>query len=357
VTAPRVLLVESLDAAGSDRADARERCAALRALRAVVRVAIVSPGRDGSGLAGADDPGATGALVECDTGPAGFARLREFAQEGRFDLILLASATPGGGAAARALPPGVPATWWPTGVSPAPGWGARFAIGRPARLPQLGGDPTTSSGSVAPGLTWSSVGSRPAGRGRLTLWDGEYLLAPLPLAGDDGSRLLAAFAGLGSEWCGLDLVVLSEPQPGFEREARGRGIGPRVHFVGRAPREAEWAWWTHACGAVFAGVGPISGGFVLRGLDAGCPIVMLQSDGPGAAIRTWLERNRCTPAGDDPVAALAALLERGQAVTDATARGRGLAVEHGWGRTTVRLAEALPGLAAAAVRARPAAAA
>ncbi len=361
MTAPRVLLVESLDAAGSDRADARERSAALRSLRAVVRIAIMGAGSQGSATAGADEIGAAGALAECDAGPAGRARLRAFAEEGRFDLILVAAATPGGGAAARALPPGVPACWWPTGVSPAPGWGEWLGIGRRHRLRQLGAEAPGPNGDLAPGLAWSSVGSRPAGRGRLTLWDGEYLLAPLPLAGDDGSRLLAAFAGLDAEWCGLDLVVLSEPQPAFEREARGRGIGTRVHFVGRAPREAEWAWWSNACGAVFAGAGPVSGGFVLRGLDAGCPMVMLQSNGPGAVIRAWLERNGCMspmPAGgaDVSMAALSRLLERGPAVKEAVARGRSLAAEHGWERTTARLAAALPGLPAPPVRKRRAAA-
>lgn len=359
MTAPRVLLVESLDAAGSDRADARDRCAALRALGTVVRIAIVSPVRQGTDGAGAEPPGEKGILVECDDSPAGFAHLREFAREGRFDLVLLAAAAPGGGAAVRALPSGVPALWWPTGVSPPPGWGTRLGIGRPARLPRIGAEADGSSPVVAPGLAWSSVGARPAGRGRLTLWDGKYLLAPLPLAGEHGSRLLAAFAALDGEWCGIDLVVLSEPQPAFEREARARGIGPRVHFVGRAPREAEWAWWTHACGAVFAGTGPVSGGFVLRGLDAGCPVAVLQADGPGMAIRSWLERNGCLAPrpGEDPVARLTELLGRGPAVSEAVARGRALAVEHGWGRTTARLAAALPGLPTPARRGRPAAAA
>lgn len=358
-TSPRVLLVESLDAAGCDRVDARERCAALRALHAVVRTAILGPGPEGSEHGGAvGTNGAAMIIPECDATPAGRDRLRAFATEGRFDLVLVAAATPGGGAAARALPSDVPARWWPTGVAPAPGWGERLGIGRRPRLQPLGSAPDAGA---APGLAWSSVGARPAGRGRLTLWDGEYLLSPLPLAGEDGSRLLAAFSGLGSEWCGLDLVVLSEPQPGFEHEARERGIGTRVHFVGRAPREAEWAWWTHASGAVFAGSGPVSGGFVLRGLDAGCPMLTPQSDGPGAAIRAWLERSGCvtpvarTASGGDPwTAALSRLLERGPAVTEAVARGRSLAARHGWDRTAANLAAALPALAAD--RARPAAA-
>jgi hypothetical protein len=361
VNPQRVLMIESLDAAGSDRVDARERCAALRELRAVVRVAILNPGRSGPDMGAATAISTPGAFAEWDAGPAGLAQLREFAREGRFDHILIAAAAHGGGAAVRALPRGVPASWWPTGISPAPGWRARLGLGRPAGLARLGAGLEPSDRDVDDGLAWSSVGPRQTGRGRLTLWDGEYLLAPLPLAGGDGSRLLAAFAGLGSEWCGVDLVVLSPPQPGFEREARARGVGPRVHFVGQAPREAEWAWWSHASGAVFAGAGPVSGGFVLRGLNTGCPIAVLQSDGPGAAIRTWLDRSGClAPArhgGDDTLATLAALLERGPAVTEAVARGRALAAEHRWERIAGRLAAALPGLAGASVRPRPAAAA
>ena len=359
VTAPRVLLIESLDAAGSDRADARERCSALRGLRAVVRVAILNPGRHGHDVGAAAAIASSSAFAEWDTSPAGLGELREFAREGHFDHILVAAAAHGGGAAVRALPRGAPASWWPTGVSPTPGWRARFGFGRPAGLPPLV-SASESDRDTHEGLAWSSVGPRPAGRGRLTLWDGNYLLSPLPLAGHDGSRLLAAFAGLRSEWSGLDLVVLSEPQPAFEREARARGIGARVHFVGQAPREAEGAWWAHAAGAVFAGAGAVSGGFVLRGLGVGCPMGVLQSGAPGTAIRTWLHRNGCLPrvpdgGDDDAVTMLGRLLGRGPVVTEAVARGRALAASHGWERTAKRLAAALPWLTTTAVRSRTAA--
>ena len=358
--APRVLLIESLDAAGSDRADARERCSVLRGLRAVVRVAILNPGWHGPGVGSAAAIASSSAFAEWDSGPAGRARLREFAQEGRFDHVLIAAAAHGGGAAVRALPKGVSASWWPTGISPAPGWRARLGLGHPIGLPPLVAGTDGTDRDPPGGLAWSSVGPAPAGRARLTLWDGKNLMAPLALAGHDGLRLLAAFAELGSEWSGLDLVVLSEPQPAFEREARARGIGARVHFVGRAPREAEGAWWAHASGAVFAGAGAVAGGFVLRGLNAGCPIAVLQSDGPGTAIRTWLGRNGCLPreadgGKGDAVAVLTRLLGRGPVVTEAVARGRALAAAHGWDRTAARLTAALPWLTAAAVRPRTAA--
>lgn len=363
MSAPRVLLVESLDASGSDRADARDRCAALRALGAVVRVAVMHPAGEGSGIGAGQAISTSGAFAEWDAGPTGLARLHEFAVEGRFDLILVAAAGSGGGRCARAVGIGAPLRWWPTGLAPAPGWGARWGLAR-ASLPPLPAparDPAVPECDTSPGLAWSSVSGRPAARGRLTLWDGEYLLSPLPLGPEDGSRLLEGFAALDDDWCALDLVVLSEPQPAFEREARARGIGPRVHFVGRAPREAEWAWWAHARGAVIAGAGAVSGGLLLRGLKAGCPLMVMDSGPVGAAIRAWLERRGglgAQPAPDRaPRASLARLLERGAEVEDARARGRELAAEHDWSRLSARLAAALPMLIGErAGRVRPAAA-
>jgi len=353
--APRVLLVESLDAAGSDRADARDRCAGLRTLRAVVRVAVIHA-EGAPGLIGAEQAIATpGAFAEWDASPAGLAQLREFAREGRFDVVLVAAASTGGGPAARVLADGLPVHWWPTGLAPAPGWGARLGFGRGGRHPALASPP--GDAATPAGLAWSSVGARTAGRGRLTLWDGEYLLAPLPLAGESGSRLLAGFAALDGEWCGLDLVVLAEPQSAFEREARARGIGPRVHFVGRAPREAEWAWWMHARAAVIGGGGAVAGGLLLRGLEAGCPMMVVRSDPTGIAIAGWLEGHGSlvSPrAGEVTGETLARLLGRDAAVESARARGRALAAAHDWNRLAARLAAAIPALAGRApVRARP----
>lgn len=359
MSSPRVLLVESLDAAGGDRADARERCAVLRGLGAVVRVAVVHAGGAAPGIEAQAAMATSGAFAEWDDRPAGLARLREFAREGRFDAILVAAAAGGGGAVARALRTEAPVHWWPTGLSPAPGWGERLALGRGPALPVLAGGAAAADTDTPTGFAWSSVSARPAGRGRLTLWDGEYLLSPLPLAGEGGRRLLQAFAALDEEWCGLDLVVLSDPQPAFEREARARGVAPRVHFVGPAPREAEWAWWAHARGAVIGGGGAVSGGFLLRGLSVGCPMMVLRPDATGAAIDAWLERRgalcRATAGGDE--ATLARLLARGDAVEASIARGRTLAAEHDGGRLAVKLAAALPMLAGRGAERRRAAAA
>jgi len=361
VNTPRVLLVESLDAAGGDRADARERCAVLRGLGAVVRVAVVHTGTSAPGTDAHEAITASGAFAEWDDRPAGLARLREFAREGRFDLILIAAASASSKSPlARTLRIGVPVLWWPTGLSPAPGWGERLSLSRGPALTALAASASAAAESGTPsGFAWSAVGARPAGRGRLTLWDGEYLLSPLPLAGEGGRRLLQAFAALDEEWCGLDLVVLSEPQPAFEREARARGVAPRVHFVGRAPREAEWAWWAHARGAVIGGAGAVSGGFLLRGLSAGCPMMVLRPDATGASIDAWLERRGalCRAAAGDDAATLERMLAGGPAVEAAIARGRSLAAEHDNGRLALLLAAALPMLAGrGADRRRPAAA-
>jgi hypothetical protein len=359
--APRVLLVESLDAAGSDRADARDRCAALRALRAVVRVAVIHAD-GGQSVVGAGQAIATpGAFAEWDASPAGLAQLREFAREGRFDVVLVAASSIGGGPAARVLPEGLPVHWWPTGLAAAPGWSARLGFGRGRRHPALASPASSGDDATPAGLACSSVGALPAGRGRLTLWDGEYLLAPLALSGTSGSRLLAAFAALDGEWCGLDLVVLAEPQPAFEREARARGIGPRVHFVGRAPREAEWAWWMHARAAVIGGGGAVAGGLLLRGLESGCPMMVVRSDPTGTAIVGWLERRASLvgpQAGEVTAETLARLLGRDATVDHVRTQGRALAAEHDWNRLAKRLVAALPVLAGSApVRARPSAAA
>jgi hypothetical protein len=359
VNAPRLLLVESLDAAGSDRADARERCAVLRGLGAVVRVAVVHAGDVAPGIEAHAAIATSGAFAEWDDRPAGLARLREFAREGCFEGILIAAAGGGGGAVARALRIGVPVHWWPTGLSPTPGWSTRLGLGRGPALPALAGGPAAEESDVPAGFAWSLVSARPAGRGRLTLWDGEYLLSPLPLAGEGGRRLLQAFAALDDEWCGLDLVVLSEPQPAFEREARARGVAARVHFVGPAPREAEWAWWANARAAVIGGAGAVSGGFLLRGLFAGCPMMVPRPDATGAAIGAWLERHGVLfrPAAGGDEATLARLIARGREVEAAIAHGRSLAAGHDGGRLALKLAAALPMLAGrGAERRRPEAA-
>lgn len=361
MSAPRVLLVESLDAVGSDAADARGRRSALRSAGAVVRVATLAPAR-GGGPAAATTAGA-GAVAEFDTGPDGLESLRRFAREGHFDLILLAAATPGGGRAAEALEGVAPARWWPTGVAQASDWRARWRFGSRATLAPMGeAEPSRSIDEAPAGLAWSSVESPSPGRPRLTLWDGDYLLGILPLVGAEGSRVLAAFALLAAEWSGLDLVVLADPQPAFEREARVLGVATRVHFVGPAPREAECAWWAHASGAILAGRVTFAGGLLLRALAAGCPLIVASPDGTWRSVSSWLTHHGCTPwsnggGGEGLAGALARVLGRGPTIEGAVTRGRALAAAHAWSLLPRRLAGALPRLVFGPTGRRPASAA
>jgi hypothetical protein len=357
-----VLLIEVLDAAGSDATDAGEHCAVLQAARIGARAATLSPG-DRSGSPGRERANSSAIPAFGDRG-ADHAALRDFARHGRFDLALVAAASPDAGGAARALSRTLPTRWWPTGLAPARGWRSRLAFAGPgagerAMVPtDLGGD-GADTGAPA-GLAWSSVDGGRFARGRLTLWDGEYALAPLPLAGDQGVRTLAAFAGAAARWTALDLIVLAEPQPAFEREARARGIGARVHFVGRPPREAEWAWWAHASAALLAGRGPLSGGLILRGLTAGCPLLVPSMSGPCGAVAGWLAGHGCTPWAGGGAAlgeALAQILERGPTVGEAVTRGHELAARHDPTRLGRRLAPALAGLLPANAETPPAAAA
>src|SRR5262245_1132430 len=180
-----------------------------------------------------------------------------------------------------------------------------------------------------------------------------------PRACEGRRRGAGAVVAVDGGWWRGELLVLAEAPLPFEREARTRGVAPRVHFVGRAPREAEWAWWAHARAAVIGGAGAVSGGFLLRGLSVGCPMMVLRPDATGAAIDTWLERRGalCRVAAGDDAATLARMLAGGPAVEAAIARGRSLAGEHDNGRLALQLAAALPMLAGrGADRRRPAAA-
>jgi hypothetical protein len=358
----RVLLVEALDAIGSDALDAREHEAILRATGARIQAALVTPRRRDRAAAHEGDATASAPNDKCrefDDGRAGLAALRAFAGRGGFDLALVAATSPGGGVAARALAPVLPTRWWPTGLAPAPDWRARLGFHAEGPVQPLAAE--RSDPDAPAGLSWSSVQHGRVARGGFALWDGEYVLAPLPPAGDDGARLLAAFAAVAQRWTGHDLVVLADPRPDFERQARALGIGVRVHCVGAAPREAEWAWWSHASAAVLAGRGSLSGGLVLRGLLSGCPLVVAASSAPLGALGDWLADQGCAaPVGADDTARAAALervLERGPQVDQAVARGRALAACHAPTLVAPRLARALAGLRSRTAEVPPARAA
>jgi hypothetical protein len=349
----RVLLVEVLDAAGADAADAREHAELLKAAGATVDVQIVAAEPRFAGE-NTPDPARSGVSAWHEPGAAGLASLRDSAADGNYDLALIASASTGGGKAARALRPILPTRWWPTAIAVSPGWTERWRPGgaAPVQMPE-------SNGVAVPGLEWSSVDGERVTRGRPTLWDGDYVLVPLPPSGADGPRVMTAFLAAAERHTSLDLLILSERLPDLERLARQAGVGGRVHFIGAAPREAEWTWWRYATAGLLAGDLPCAGGFVLRALALGCPLVLASDRREWTSVGRWLAHHGClgTPAGTSAGERLARTLERGADVVHATARGRELALAHVPVRLAPRFAAAVGGLSVAPAALPPAAAA
>src|SRR5258706_1916103 len=116
IGAARVLLVEAIDAAGGAAMDARERCAALEAAGIRAESVAMAPGAnvpDGEWNSPGDE--STSGPRRFGARRADLAALRRLAGEGRYDRALVAAATPGGGAAARALMRALPTQWGPTG--------------------------------------------------------------------------------------------------------------------------------------------------------------------------------------------------------------------------------------------------
>jgi len=322
VTRVPILLIESLDHAGAAPDDARLRVEALRAAGCVPRTLIVGTAVSTGGA---------------EVIPAGAApdAVRVALAGHPADLALIAAALPGGGAAARWLPPTQPARWWPTGL----GATRRLTWGRPRELEPLGAQGRASRHDAAAiALDLALIDERQAGRRHLPLWDGDYVLVPASLGGAAGGALIAAFAALARRRDGLDLVVLSETRPQLQRRARRLGVGTRVHFVGAATREAEWAWLKGAA-ALIAGPGPIAAALALRALACGCP-VLDTGGGPGDPLHAWLAACGAAP-GPPGLAALARLVDRDPGVRAAIERGRHAAAAHTPRALATRLAAAL----------------
>ena len=324
--ATRILLIEDLDALGADVVDARERAGRLKAATggAVTWLAVAPPGTPIS----PDDAGSkSGRLVtRQEAAPA----LRGLLAE-RWDRILLASASPGGGSLTRWLP--VEALWWPTGLepsSPRREW-ARIA-GRARGERALAPLDRVDAWGAGWLFGWAQAEPAAARRPGLPLWDGDLVLALEGFAGVNGARVLAAFARLAEDWTGLDLVGWSHPVPDVERRAQSSGIGIRVHQVGPPPRLAESSWLSQASAAVLMGQSRISAGLVLRALAAGCPLLWVAPPPPASGLARWLVERGCAalaPAEPRAIAeALDSLIERGPAVEAAVERGRALAARH-----------------------------
>jgi len=332
---PRILLVEHLDAVGASVTDLRARAQVLRNLGAEVRM-LTLPSEADHDLQHGTSERQQNDIQRLDEERGGDA-VRGAAEAWQADHIVWVSAATGGGEPARALGAGRPAHWWPSGWTPlrAPGPLAPLAPG------------------LTPGDACVIEGERPRGA-RLSLWDGPYALAASPLRPADAEHLFDGFARAADQRDEVDLVVLDHPDPELESRARDAGIGQRVHFVGRAPREAECAWLQHARVAFVSLQRPLAAGLVLRALAAGCPLLPVGAASEPVAdwLReqgaTWAKPGRARLGWDTVAAALA----RTPAVETAVARGRARATEANAATLAARFAPALMGVAGAAAAMR-----
>ncbi len=307
----RMVLVEHLGAPGAAEADARDRVSLLQHAGFEARALVCDP----TLAEGRNRPApAAGRAPRFGAGRAGLAALSEAAQAHAPHQVVIASPAHAVEAIARALPAGLALRWWPTAFDP----GAR------------GVAPCAALDAEGCALAWSAGEPLRGARQRLPLWDGDYVLAPLPLAGRGGAQVIESFARAAADADALDLVVLGDAQPEFEALARRFGVGTRVHFAGAATRDAEFAWWNAATVAVFAGESPFSAGMVWRALECGCPLLVAGDAPLPAALRAWLDGRGClvgARAGGthDLAAALAAALDRAPASRVASSRGPALA--------------------------------
>jgi hypothetical protein len=336
----RVLLIETLDAAGSSPSDALVRLETAKKAGFDVEACVYDarPPELLDHHESAQEPRGVTILH-------GDEALADRLERSRDRLLIVASAAAGGGDLARRIPSGMAARWWPTGIGP---WSARG----PRRSPGL--EPLDHCAEAGPrseacpsaGLNWSVIEGTVGGRRRLAPWDGEYLLVPVPVSARAGKLLLRVFATVAEVRDALDLVFLAPPMPELLQEARRLAVGPRVHFAGSAPRPAEYAW-CHAASVVLVNATlPLSGGVVLRALASNAPVLAFGAERQDGVLRAWLEQAGCAltlPGHGAPELshALSRLLERGPQVEHTLTRGRATAVMHQVDAVAPRLRVAL----------------
>ncbi len=304
----RLLLVEQLDAIGASTSDVRPRALSLRRSGLDIRTLAIAPEGDDDLQHGTSERPQAG--LDCLSPRAATDGVRRTAEEWRADGIVWVSAAPGGGELARALGSRCPAWWWPSG------WAATHDAGPLAPF--------------APGLEPGDAVAGEAERGRasrLSLWDGPYALVATPLGGAEAVALFDAFARAADQRDEVDLVILDQHDGALEGLARLAGIEQRVHFVGRAPREAESAWLQNARVAFVTLTEPLSAGLVRRSLAVGCPLLPVghAADPVAGWLRghgvSWSRPGLARLAWDT----VAAALSRTPAVETAIQRGRALA--------------------------------
>lgn len=330
---PRIMLVEHLDAVGASVSDLRPRAQVLRNLGAEVRMIALTSEADHDLQHGTAERHHQD-IQRLDAERGGDA-VRQAAEDWRASAIVWVSATPGGGEHARALGSRQKAHWWPSG------WTATRTAGTLAALaPEL-----------TPGEACVIDGERARGA-RLSLWDGPYALAASPLRPADAEQLFDGFARATDQRDEVDLVLLDPHDPELESLARDAGIGQRVHFVGRAPREAECAWLQHARVTFVSLHRPLAAGLVMRGLAAGCPVLPVgaASEPVGEWLReqgaSWSKPGLARLGWDS----IAAALNRTPAVETAVARGRAYANEHNGATLAARFGPTLMGTTGASSR-------
>jgi hypothetical protein len=326
----RLVLVEHITLPGASDADARARAALLHDAGFDVRAFVCDPHHVGAPVPSAER-GGRAAVFGADR--AGLDALRAAVAEAEPATVVVAAPAAVDRALAGVAPAAAQVRWWPSAFAPS------------AAVPD--GVPALEDGMRA--IDWACGEPARGARARLPLWDGPYVLAPVPLAGRGGAQLIEAFAAVAEEEDSLDLVVLGEAQSSFESLARRLGVGLRVHFAGPAPREAEYAWWSAAAAAVFAGEGPFAAGMAWRALESGCPLLVAGDAPEPAALRAWLESQRCLAGAraggaNELTAALFDAAARAERVRDRVERGRALAkAQHH--ALPARLAAALGGRA------------
>ncbi|HEY2954301.1 MAG TPA: hypothetical protein VGK89_03500 [Candidatus Eisenbacteria bacterium] len=322
---PGVLLIESLDPVGSSADDARARLAALHDAGFSAHALVVAGPSARSGAGGSVQWVADAAGLR-DAARAALARAR-------FSVALVASGAPPV-ALARSLPPGLDMRWWPTalgaGASPHGSSGDRAAPDAPRAL-------------MLDALEGAIV-DPPRGRQGAPLWDGDYVLAPIPLAPHAGREIFEAFARAARGRSGLEMVVLADPDPELERIARALGVGVRVHFAGEAPGPAAVSWFRAAAAVVLPAAASLAATLVLRVLDSGAPAIVAGPGAPADALRRWLAAQGCAAGGEGVglSGALERALVRGADVVSAIARAREVAERHRPAAMKGRLREWLP---------------
>lgn len=308
------MLVEHVDATGAAAHDARVRSAALRERGLSVETFVLDARFRDDLLYGEPERTGRAGIESFGADAAGLEALRRRVAASRAQAVLWASASPGGGAAARVLPGDRPAWWWPTGHAPA------SAARGPLETLDLG----------LPPCAGSCVEKVKSPRGRLSLWDGPFVLVPFMPSGHAARALIDAFAAAVEERDDADLVVLDHGEPEFDALARDAGVDMRVHAVGPAPREAEAAWLSTAALALVSGDRALSGGWLLRALGSGCPVRTVGEQ--AAPIERWLAASGAgwgpSFAADRPDLAVGAALDRDPRVSAAREAGRELAAEH-----------------------------